>query len=165
MTPDVGAVRGYLTGLQDRITSAIEAADGAARFRRDPWQRAQGGGGETRVLAGGALLEQGGVGFSHVTGSRLPGTASGLRPEMAEAAFEALGVSLVFHPRNPYVPTTHMNVRFFSAAKPGQPPLWWFGGGLDLTPTYAFDEDVLAWHRAAQAMCAPFGERERAFQL
>jgi len=158
MTPDVNAVKAYLLELQERITSTVERADGAARFGRDPWTRAAGGGGETRVLKAGRLLEQGGVGFSHVAGEKLPGTASGIRADIADAAFEALGVSLVFHPQNPYVPTTHMNVRFFIATRPGQAPVWWFGGGIDLTPFYPFDEDVLHWHRTAERLCAPFGE-------
>jgi coproporphyrinogen III oxidase len=157
MTPDVSAVRRYLLELQERITSTVEAADGGARFGRDPWERAEGGGGETRVLAGGRLLEQGGVGFSHVAGLTLPSAASGVRADIADAPFEALGVSLVFHPQNPYVPATHMNVRFFIAAKPGQPPVWWFGGGFDLSPTYGFDEDVRHWHQVAARLCAPFG--------
>ena len=156
MTPDIAPVREYLVGLQDRITTALEAADGTARFRRDAWQRPQGGGGETRILTGGALLEKGGVGFSHVAGSRLPPSASGIRPEVADSEFEALGVSLVFHPQNPHVPTAHLNVRFFRATKAGQPPVWWFGGGFDLTPFYPVDEDVLHWHRVAEALCAPF---------
>jgi coproporphyrinogen III oxidase len=158
MTPDVSAVRRYLLELQDRITATVEAADGGARFRADPWERPGAGSGETRVLAGGRLLEQGGVGFSHVAGAKMPPAATGVREDLADAPFEALGVSLVFHPQNPYVPTTHMNVRFFIAEKPGQPPVWWFGGGFDLTPTYGFDEDVLHWHRVAQRLCEPFGE-------
>ncbi len=157
MTPDTAAVRAYLLTLQDRITTSLEAADGGARFRRDSWQRPGGGGGESRVLKDGRLLEQGGVGFSHVTGDALPPSATLARPELAGASFEALGVSLVFHPLNPYVPTTHMNVRFFSARRAGVPAAWWFGGGFDLTPTYAFDEDVRHWHRTARDACAPFG--------
>jgi coproporphyrinogen III oxidase len=157
MEPDKAAVRTYLLGLQERITSAVEQADGGARFRCDTWQRPGGGGGESRVLRGGRLLEQGGVGFSHVLGEGLPPSATQLRPELAGAAFEALGVSVVFHPHNPYVPTTHMNVRFFIAEKEGHAAAWWFGGGFDLTPYYPFDEDVRHWHLAARAACAPFG--------
>jgi coproporphyrinogen III oxidase len=157
MLPDKAAVRAYLVSLQAHITSVIEGTDAGATFRRDVWQRPGGGGGESRVLQDGALLEQGGVGFSHVMGEGLPPSATLLRPELAGAAFEAMGVSLVFHPRNPYVPTTHMNVRFFIAERAGQPPVWWFGGGFDLTPCYAFDEDVLHWHRVARDRCAPFG--------
>ena len=157
MLPDTSAVRAYLVGLQSRLTSTLEALDGAARFRADLWQRPGGGGGESRVLRGGALLEQGGVGFSQVSGAALPASATQQRPELAGASFEALGVSLVLHPRNPFVPTTHMNVRFFIAEKAGLPAAWWFGGGFDLTPFYPFDEDVQHWHRVARDLCAPFG--------
>jgi coproporphyrinogen III oxidase len=146
----------YLRGLQNRICDAVETLDGGARFRRDQWERPGGGGGESRVLREGAVFEQAGVNFSHVIGDRLPATATAQRPELAGANFVATGVSLVLHPRNPYVPTTHANVRFFSAEKPGA-AAWWFGGGFDLTPYYPFDEDVLHWHRTAQAACAPFG--------
>ena len=152
--PDVIA---YLRGLHDRITHAVEAADGGATFRRDAWQRAAGGGGETRVLRDGAVFEQAGINFSHVTGDQLPASASAQRPELAGASFEATGVSLVVHPRNPYVPTSHANVRFFVALKEAQPVAWWFGGGFDLTPCYPFEEDVVHWHRAAKAACDPFG--------
>jgi coproporphyrinogen III oxidase len=157
MLPDKGAVRAYLISLQAHITSVVEDTDGGATFRRDVWQRPGGGGGESRVLQDGALLEQGGVGFSHVSGEDLPPSATQQRPELAGASFEAMGVSLVLHPRNPYVPTTHMNVRFFIAEQAGQPPVWWFGGGFDLTPYYPFDEDVLHWHGNARAACLPFG--------
>ena len=150
-------VRDYLTGLQERITATLERVDGGGHFRRDAWQRPGGGGGESRVLRGGALLEQGGVGFSHVTGTGLPPSATQQRPELAGAAFEAMGVSLVLHPLNPYVPTTHMNVRFFAAAKDGGAAAWWFGGGFDLTPYYPFDDDIRHWHRVARDTCAPFG--------
>jgi coproporphyrinogen III oxidase len=149
-------VLAYLRDLQNRITDAVEALDGGARFRRDEWQRPGGGGGESRVLRDGAVFEQAGVNFSHVTGDRLPPAATAQRPELAGASFVATGVSLVLHPRNPYAPTTHANVRFFSAEKPGA-AAWWFGGGFDLTPYYPFEEDVLHWHRTAQAACAPFG--------
>jgi coproporphyrinogen III oxidase len=157
MKPDTVAVRTYLLGLQERITALVEAADGGAQFSRDRWERSEGGGGESRVLRDGRLLEQGGVGFSHVAGATLPASATQARPELAGASFEALGVSVVLHPLNPYVPTTHMNVRFFAAHQDGLPAAWWFGGGFDLTPCYAFDEDVLHWHRVARATCAPFG--------
>jgi coproporphyrinogen III oxidase len=150
-------VRDYLTGLQQRISATLEDVDGGARFRRDAWQRPGGGGGESRVLQGGALLEQGGVGFSHVMGRGLPPSATQERPELAGAAFEAMGVSLVLHPLNPYVPTTHLNVRYFVAEKDGAPAAWWFGGGFDLTPYYPFDEDVRHWHRVARDACTPFG--------
>ncbi len=157
MTPDKIQVRLYLQALQERLTATLEAADGGARFGRDAWQRPEGGGGESRVLKDGHLFEQAGVGFSHVFGPSLPPAATSARPELAGASFEALGVSLVLHPLNPYVPTTHMNVRFFIAEKAGQPAAWWFGGGFDLTPCYPFDTDVLHWHRVARAACEPFG--------
>src|SRR5690606_21009746 len=124
----------YLRGLQDQICAALEAADGSALFVEDRWQRAEGGGGRTRVLREGALFEQAGVGFSDVSGARLPPSASVARPELAGAGFRACGVSLVLHPHNPYVPTTHMNVRYFQATRDGKPVAWWFGGGFDLTP-------------------------------
>jgi coproporphyrinogen III oxidase len=156
-TIDVPAVRAYLLDLQDRLCTGLEAADGAARFREDVWERPEGGGGRSRVLAGGALLEQGGVGFSHVHGTALPPAATAQRPDLAGRGFEALGVSVVFHPENPYVPTTHMNVRLFVAEREGAPSVWWFGGGFDLTPYYPFEEDARGWHHAARAACTPFG--------
>ncbi len=151
-------VDGFLRALQDRICAAIEVADGAARFREDAWQRDEGGGGRTRVLADGQVFEQAGIGFSRVRGPRLPPAASARRPEIAGRSWTALGVSLVFHPRNPHVPTTHMNVRYFEAQADGELPVWWFGGGFDLTPFYPRDEDVRHWHRVARDLCAPFGE-------
>ncbi len=154
---DTQAIKDYLLGLQDRICTALEALDGQRRFREDPWQRPEGGGGRSRVLQDGAVFEQAGVGFSHVHGSGLPASATERRPELAGRSFQAMGVSLVIHPRNPYVPTTHANVRFFIAEKPGEAPIWWFGGGFDLTPYYPFEEDVLHWHRTARAACEPFG--------
>jgi len=150
---DRAAVKRYLQALQDRICANLEATDGDGRFRRDAWERAEGGGGESRVLRDGALLEQGGVNFSHVIGSRMPPSATQHRPELAGASFEAMGLSLVLHPRNPHVPTTHMNVRFFVADPAEGAPVWWFGGGFDLTPYYPVDEDVLHWHRRARAAC------------
>ncbi|ALA88399.1 MULTISPECIES: oxygen-dependent coproporphyrinogen oxidase [Stenotrophomonas] len=155
-------VRAYLTDLQDRICAAIEAVDGQARFQEDLWQRAEGGGGRTRVLRDGAVFEQAGIGFSDVAGSRLPPSASANRPELAGASWRATGVSLVFHPLNPYVPTTHANVRFFQAQRDGEVVASWFGGGFDLTPFYPFDEDVQHWHRVARDLCAPFGEERYA---
>ncbi|MEY6430898.1 oxygen-dependent coproporphyrinogen oxidase [Thioalkalicoccus limnaeus] len=155
--PDLSAVRDYLRALQDRLTLAFEAADGRARFREDLWVRPTGGGGRTRVLESGALFEQAGVGFSHVHGERLPPSATAARPELSGCRFQALGVSLVVHPVNPYVPTSHANLRFFLAERDGAKPVWWFGGGFDLTPYYGFDEDAVAWHRQARALCAPFG--------
>lgn len=157
MLPDKQAVREYLLGLQERITTAMAAEDGGATFAAERWDRPDGGGGESRVLRNGHLLEQGGVNFSHVMGSGLPASATQQRPELAGARFEAMGVSLVFHPLNPYVPTTHMNVRFFVAEKEGMEPVWWFGGGFDLTPYYPFIDDVRAWHAVAEQACRPFG--------
>jgi len=150
-------IKQYLRELQDQICQAIEQADGQARFQEDIWTRDAGGGGRTRVLREGAVFEQAGIGFSHVFGSNLPPTASERRPELAGCSWQAMGVSLVFHPRNPYVPTTHANVRFFVAEKPGQAPIWWFGGGFDLTPYYGFIDDAVHWHRSAEQACAPFG--------
>jgi coproporphyrinogen III oxidase len=151
------AVHSYLLTLQDRISAAIEAEDGAARFREDSWERPEGGGGRSRVLTGGAVFEQAGIGYSHVHGPGLPPSATVHRPDLAGRSFEALGVSLVFHPLNPYVPTTHMNIRLFIAAKEGEAAVWWFGGGFDLTPYYGFEEDAVHWHRVAREACAPFG--------
>jgi len=157
-TPSITAVIAWLRGLHDRLTQALEAADGGAKFRRDRWQRPAGGGGESRVLRDGSVFEQAGINFSHVSGEELPASATAQRPELAGARFEATGVSLVLHPRNPYVPTSHANLRFFVATKQdGTPAAWWFGGGFDLTPCYPFDEDVLHWHRSAKAACDPFG--------
>src|SRR4030095_3660840 len=147
----------YLRGLQDTICDTLEQTDGTAHFRSDSWQRAEGGGGSRLVLRDSAVFEQAGVNFSHVMGAKLPASASAQRPELQDAQWLAAGVSLVLHPLNPYVPTTHCNVRFFCATKQ-QTVAWWFGGGFDLTPYYPFDEDVLHWHRTAQQACAPFGD-------
>ncbi len=155
---DVAAVEAYLTHLQDTICTALEQADGEARFQEDRWRREQGGGGRTRILSGGGLFEKAGVGYSDVYGDELPGTASAMRPELAGRDFRAMGVSLVLHPESPYVPTTHANVRFFVAEREGEPPIWWFGGGFDLTPYYPFTEDAVHWHRTARAACEPFGD-------
>ena len=154
----VDEVRGYLLGLQDSICAGIETEDGTSAFRRDTWQRPEGGGGESRVLRDGAVFEQAGINFSHVMGAALPPAASARRPELAGRRFEAMGVSLVLHPRNPMVPTSHANVRFFVAHADDADPVWWFGGGFDLTPYYPFHEDVLHWHQTARAACAPYGE-------
>lgn len=154
---DTTPVEAYLTGLQDRICAAFERLDGG-RFREDSWERSGGGGGITRVLAGGELFEQAGVNYSLVSGDALPASATASRPHLAGRSFRAMGVSLVAHPHNPYVPTTHLNVRFFQADRPGEEPVWWFGGGFDLTPYYPFDEDVLHWHRTAREVCRPFGD-------
>ncbi len=156
--PDAAAVKVYLLELQDRITQALAATEeGGAGFVEDAWERPGGGGGRTRVLRGGEIFEQGGINFSHVFGASLPPSATVRRPELAGRAFQAMGVSLVMHPRNPYVPTSHANVRFFMAEKAGAEPVWWFGGGFDLTPYYGFEEDAIHWHRVAGAACAPFG--------
>jgi coproporphyrinogen III oxidase len=155
--PDATAVKEYLLDLQDHICAALTEEDGGGAFREDRWERADGGGGRTRVMSEGATFEQAGVGFSHVAGSNLPTSATAARPELAGRGFEALGVSLVIHPRNPYVPTSHANVRFFIARRSGAAPIWWFGGGFDLTPYYGFEEDAAHWHRLAAAACKPFG--------
>ena len=153
---DASAVKRYLVELQDRITAAVEKTD-SVKFRRDSWARPEGGGGESRVLTDGAVFERAGVSVSHVFGEKMPPSASSLRPEIAGAPFEAIGLSLVFHPRNPHAPTTHCNVRFFVARPVAGPEVWWFGGGFDLTPYYAYDEDVLHWHRTARDACQGFG--------
>jgi coproporphyrinogen III oxidase len=156
--PDTQEVKRYLLDLQERICAALEQADGKARFVEDSWERAEGGGGRSRVISQGGVIEKGGVNFSHVYGKALPGSATAHRPELAGRSFEAMGVSLVIHPHNPYVPTSHANVRFFIAEKEGEAPVWWFGGGFDLTPYYGNDDDCRHWHRIAHDACAPFGE-------
>ena len=156
-SPNFTAVRDYLMALQDRICAGLEAEDGDGRFAEDAWTRAEGGGGRSRVMKDGAVFEQAGVGFSDVSGTTLPGSATAHRPELAGAPWRAVGVSLVIHPRNPYVPTSHANVRYFEARPEGREPIGWFGGGFDLTPFYPFDEDVRHWHRVARDLCAPFG--------
>nr|WP_297458924.1 oxygen-dependent coproporphyrinogen oxidase [uncultured Halomonas sp.] len=150
-------VKRYLLDLQDRLCEALAAEDGG-EFREDAWERSEGGGGRSRVLENGALFEKGGVNFSHVHGATLPASATAARPELAGRGFHAVGVSWVMHPRNPHVPTSHGNVRFFIAEKPDEPPVWWFGGGYDLTPFYPVLEDVMHWHRVAHDACAPFGD-------
>ncbi|MEE9596621.1 MAG: oxygen-dependent coproporphyrinogen oxidase [Acidiferrobacterales bacterium] len=157
-TASVEAVKEYLVALQDRITAALEREDGSGRFRQDSWERPEGGGGQTRILTGGSVFEQAGVNFSHVLGEHLPPSATAQRPELAGRSFEALGVSLVIHPHNPYVPTCHCNVRFFVASKADVEPVWWFGGGFDLTPYYGFEDDAVHWHKTAKATCDPFGK-------
>ena len=153
---DVARVREFLLGLQQHIVSSLEAVDGGA-FIRDEWQRPEGGGGLSRLIEGGRVIERGGVNLSHVLGSKLPPSATAVRPELAGAKFEAMGVSLVIHPLNPYAPTTHMNVRFLIATPPEGDPVWWFGGGMDLTPYYGFAEDAVHWHQTAKDACDPFG--------
>ncbi|MGS2720935.1 oxygen-dependent coproporphyrinogen oxidase [Paraglaciecola aestuariivivens] len=157
--PDIEIVKSYLLKLQDTICQTLELVDGKASFVEDEWQRELGGGGRTRVLTGGQVIEQGGVNFSHVYGGELPASATAARPELAGRSFQAVGVSLVIHPHNPFIPTTHANVRFFIAEKPGEKPVWWFGGGFDLTPYYPFYEDVVHWHSVAKKLCDPFGEQ------
>ncbi|ABV85367.1 oxygen-dependent coproporphyrinogen oxidase [Shewanella pealeana] len=157
-TPDSTLVKAFLLDLQNRICNGLEALDGAAQFAEDSWKREEGGGGQSRVLTGGAVFEQAGVNFSHVMGASMPASATAHRPELAGRSFEAMGVSLVIHPKNPHIPTTHANVRFFIAHKEGADPVWWFGGGFDLTPYYPYLEDVVEWHQSAKSLCEPFGE-------
>lgn len=157
-TNRISQVKNFLIDLQDRICKDLEAEEPTARFIEDAWDREEGGGGRSRVLANGEVFEQAGVNFSHVFGCNLPPSATAKRPELANRQFEAMGVSLVIHPRNPYVPTSHANVRFFIARKDGEADIWWFGGGFDLTPFYPFREDVLHWHQTAREACLPFGD-------
>jgi coproporphyrinogen III oxidase len=156
--PTIDAVKSYLLDLQDSICQQLEQADGKASFVEDRWDREGGGGGRTRVITDGAVFEQGGVNFSHVFGSNLPPSATAHRPELAGRNYQALGISLVIHPKNPFVPTSHANVRFFIAEKEGEDPIWWFGGGYDLTPYYGFKEDCIHWHQTARAACKDFGD-------
>ena len=153
---DTGLVKDYLTDLQGWIIGRLAELDGSA-FRRDEWTRPEGGGGISCLIEDGNLFERGGVNFSHVTGNALPASATATRPELAGRSFQAMGVSLVMHPRNPYVPTVHMNVRFFVAQKSGAEPVAWFGGGMDLTPYYGFEEDAVHFHRTCREALAPFG--------
>jgi coproporphyrinogen III oxidase len=157
-TPNIDDVKAYLLGLQENICAALEAEDGEAKFVADSWDRIEGGGGTSRVMTNGKVFEQAGVNFSHVMGDKLPGSATAHRPELAGRSFEAMGVSLVIHPHNPYIPTSHANVRFFIAHKEGEDPVWWFGGGFDLTPYYGFEDDAVHWHRSAREACTPFGD-------
>jgi len=154
----IDAVKNYLQSLQNRIVAELEHLDGKESFHEDAWTRDGGGGGRSRVLKNGSVFEQAGVNFSHVFGAELPSSATETRPGLAGQGFEAVGVSLVLHPHNPYVPTTHANFRFFIAAPDSDDPTWWFGGGYDLTPYYPFSEDVVSWHNAAKAACDPFGD-------
>jgi len=154
---EIEKVGEYLRGLQSDIVQALEEVDGKEQFRSDRWDREGGGGGNSRVLIDGGVFEQAGVGFSHVFGDQMPPSATQSRPELAGKSFQALGVSLVLHPRNPYVPTTHANFRFFSTDSDDGEPVWWFGGGFDLTPYYPFHDDVLHWHTTAKNACDPFG--------
>ena len=157
--PDIELVKNYLLNLQDGICSSLEAIESQALFIEDNWERGSNtGGGRTRVMEKGRVFEQAGVNYSHVRGDSLPVSATQHRPELAGRKFEALGVSLVIHPNNPFVPTSHANVRFFIAEKEGEEPIWWFGGGFDLTPYYGFEEDAVHWHQQAQNACKPFGD-------
>jgi coproporphyrinogen III oxidase len=151
-------IKTYLLKCQNEICDALAAVDGKATFITDSWEREKGGGGITRLIENGAVFERAGVNFSHVFGDALPPSASATRPELAGRSFQALGLSLVIHPNNPFVPTTHANIRFFCAEKAGADPVWWFGGGYDLTPYYGFNEDCIRWHETAKAACDPFGD-------
>lgn len=155
---DTLAVKDYLLNLQQQLCDSIEQIDGNAHFIKDQWQRKEGGGGISRVLADGHHIEKAGVNFSHIHGKNLPPSASASRPELAGRSFQAMGVSVVIHPNNPHAPTSHANVRFFIAEKEGEAPIFWFGGGYDLTPYYLYDEDAVHWHTLAKAACDPFGE-------
>lgn len=155
MAIEIASIKTYLLTLQETLCAALVKEDGS-EFLEDNWQRPEGGGGRTRVLENGNIIERGGVNFSHVYGENLPPSATVQRPELAGRKFQALGVSLVIHPKNPYVPTTHLNVRFFCAEKVGAEPAWWFGGGFDLTPYYGFVEDCVHWHKTAKAACDSF---------
>ena len=154
---DKPAVKDYLLGLQDNICAELQKFEANVEFHEDQWQREEGGGGQSRVIENGQVFEKGGVNFSHVFGAELPASATAARPELAGCSFEAMGVSLVIHPQNPYVPTSHANVRMFIAEKEGQAPVWWFGGGYDLTPYYGNNDDCQGWHREAKNACDPFG--------
>ena len=156
--PDLKHIENFLLGLQETLCDALANADGEKKFKEDIWQRPEGGGGRSKVLTDGGLFEQAGVNFSHISGAMLPASASAHRPELTGRTYKALGVSVVVHPKNPYVPASHANIRFFMAEKPGADPVWWFGGGFDLTPFYGFTEDAIHWHRTARDLCRPFGE-------
>ena len=155
---NIETVKEYLLGLQDSISTSLEKLEPKKTFREESWQRQEGGGGRSRVLSEGEVFESAGINFSHVFGPGLPASATAHRPELAGRRFQAMGVSLVIHPKNPYVPTSHANVRFFIAEKEGADPVWWFGGGFDLTPYYADQDDVVHWHSTARSACVPFGD-------
>ncbi|ARU54148.1 coproporphyrinogen III oxidase [Oleiphilus messinensis] len=162
LIPDIETVKTYLLDVQDRICGGLADADGRAQFAEEQWQRPEGerltGGGRTRVMTNGRVFEKGGVNFSHVAGPSLPVSATAHRPELAGRSYQALGVSLVMHPENPFVPTSHANIRFFIAEKAGEDPIWWFGGGYDLTPYYGFEADCVHWHQVARQACEPYGQ-------
>lgn len=151
-------VKNFLLALQQDICQQLESVDGQATFEHDSWQREEGGGGQSRVITNGAVFEKGGVNFSHIRGTSMPASATAKRPELAGCSFEAMGVSLVLHPTNPHIPTSHANVRFFIAEKEGQEPIWWFGGGYDLTPYYLYEDDAVSWHQEAFKACQGFGD-------
>lgn len=163
-TADMALVKPFMQTLQDEICQGLESVEPSARFVEDSWVKESGGGGRSRVMTGGEVFEKGGVNFSHVIGDNMPGSATAHRPELAGRSYQACGVSLVMHPDNPFVPTSHANVRFFIAEKPGEAPIWWFGGGFDLTPYYGFDEDCIHWHQVAKKACdeaaGPFNNPE-----
>ncbi|WGL96362.1 oxygen-dependent coproporphyrinogen oxidase [Arsenophonus nasoniae] len=156
--PDINAVKAFLLTLQDKLCQQLEHVDNNAKFAEQSWQHKHKGGGRSRILKHGTIFEQAGVNFSHITGKQLPASASENRPLLAGRRYQAMGVSLVTHPLNPYIPTAHANVRFFIAEKPGEPSIWWFGGGFDLTPYYGFEEDIIHWHKTAQSVCLPYGK-------
>ena len=156
---DIPAVKAYLKKLQRDICQQIEASDGRATFASDCWSRKEGGGGDSRILTNGHIFEKGGVNFSHIHGQQMPASATARRPELTGRKYQAMGVSIVLHPNNPHVPTSHANVRFFVAEKTGCSPVWWFGGGYDLTPCYGYQEDCQHWHHEARKACQPFGEQ------
>ena len=155
---DISSVKVFLQKLQSEICKGLEGLDGSAKFRTDQWDRKGGGSGITRIISDGDVLEKAGVNFSHVFGTSMPASATADRPELAGRAFQAMGVSLVVHPRNPHVPTSHANFRLFVAEKEGAEPVWWFGGGYDLTPYYGYEEDCRHWHQTAKQACEAFGE-------
>ncbi len=157
VTSSVAAVKQYLLELQQAICQFVETEDGKAQFQEDAWQHQEGGGGKTRVMANGAVIEKGGVNFSHVYGKQLPKAATANRPELADATFQAMGVSVVMHPNNPMVPTSHFNVRFILTESKDHAPVWWFGGGFDLTPYYGVPDDCVHWHHMCKRACEPFG--------
>ncbi|NHB93308.1 oxygen-dependent coproporphyrinogen oxidase [Photorhabdus cinerea] len=156
--PNVNQIKSFFLSLQDKICQQLEQADGTAKFTEQSWQREEGGGGRSRIMREGTVFEQAGANFSHVSGTMLPLSATAHRPELAGRSYQAMGVSVVIHPLNPYIPTSHANVRFFIAEKKGESPVWWFGGGFDLTPYYGFEEDAIHWHTTARNICQPYGE-------
>ncbi|AKH62095.1 MULTISPECIES: oxygen-dependent coproporphyrinogen oxidase [Photorhabdus] len=157
-TPNINQIKSFFLSLQNEICQQLEQADSKGKFIEQCWQREEGGGGRSRIMKQGAIFEQAGANFSHVSGVMLPSSATAHRPELAGRNYQAMGVSLVIHPLNPYIPTSHANVRFFIAEKEGEAPVWWFGGGFDLTPYYGFEEDAIHWHTTARNICQPYGE-------